>query len=199
MTKRVFDIMLAFLGLGISAPVMVLIALLVKLDSSGPIFYRGKRTGLYGKQFWMLKFRTMVPNAQTTGVDSTPYDDPRLTRFGRILRKTKFDELPQLFNILKGEMSFVGPRPQVKWTTDLYKGEEQSILSVRPGLCDLAFLAIPNEGEILRGSKDPDGDYMKKIHPEKTRLQIEYIKHRSLWLDLKIIWKTIFLICTHVV
>lgn len=139
----------------------------------------------------MMKFRTMVMNADKIGGSSTPDDDPRLTGIGKFLRKYKLDELPQLFNVLLGDMSFVGPRPQVQWAVDLYTPEERLVLTVPPGITDYASVRFPNEGEILKGSTDPDKDYMEKIHPEKMRLSIEYIRSRSLWVDLKVIFQTL--------
>ena len=144
-----------------------------------------------GARFKMNKFRTMVINADKIGGSSTPEDDPRITRVGRFLRRYKLDELPQLINVFKGEMSFVGPRPQVKWAVDLYTPAERLILTVRPGITDYASLRFPNEGEILKGSTDPDKDYMVKIHPEKMRLSLEYVRTRSMGLDIKIIFQTL--------
>ena len=163
----------------------------IKLDSEGPIFYRGRRVGLQGKPFHLFKFRTMVHNAEKIGGSSTAADDTRITRIGKYLRKHKLDELPQLINVLKGEMSLVGPRPQVKWAVDLYTQEEKALLKVRPGITDYASLRFSNEGEILKGSRDPDRDYMEQIHPEKMRLSLEYIKDMSLKTDLKIIVMTL--------
>jgi len=189
--KRIFDTGVSFLALIILSPVLIFISLLIKLDSAGPVFYKGTRVGKNGKLFKMVKFRTMFINAEKIGGSSTPDDDPRITRAGRVLRKYKLDELPQLFNVLTGGMSFVGPRPQVQWAVELYSPEEREVLSVQPGITDYASLRFPNEGEILRGSTDPDKDYMEKIHPEKMRLSLEYIKTRSFLLDIKIILKTI--------
>jgi lipopolysaccharide/colanic/teichoic acid biosynthesis glycosyltransferase len=189
--KRILDFTGAITALVLFAPVLTAIGLLVKLDSSGPIFYGGVRVGLGGKRFRMLKFRTMVPNAEGLGGTSTPEDDPRLTRSGRILRAYKIDELPQLLNVLRGQMSFVGPRPQVPWAVDLYTPEERQILSVRPGLTDLASLRFADEGELLRGSSDPDRDYMLKIHPQKIRLGLEYVRRQSFALDVQIVLLTI--------
>ncbi len=197
MLKRLFDFIFSLIGLTLLSPFLLIIALLIKFNDRGPALYKGVRAGHKGKPFKMLKFRTMVLNAEKIGASSTADDDPRITKIGKFLRKYKFDELPQLINILKGEMSFVGPRPQVKWAVDLYNQEEKQILSVRPGITDFASLKFPNEGEILKGSCDPDKDYMKKIHPEKTRLQLEYIKKHSFWLDLKIILKTLTIVIKH--
>jgi lipopolysaccharide/colanic/teichoic acid biosynthesis glycosyltransferase len=142
----------------------------------------------------MLKFRTMVVNADKIGGSSTPDDDQRITRVGRFLRRYKLDELPQLINVVRGEMSLVGPRPQVKWAVDLYTPEERRVLTVKPGITDYASLRFPNEGEILKGSTDPDRDYMEKIHPEKMRLSLEYIELRSMRVDIGIIFQTLLAI-----
>jgi lipopolysaccharide/colanic/teichoic acid biosynthesis glycosyltransferase len=133
----------------------------------------------------------MVVNAEQLGASSTANDDPRITRVGSWLRRYKLDEVPQLINVLSGEMSLVGPRPQVQWAVDLYTSEERALLTVRPGLTDYASLVFRNEGELLRGSKDPDKDYLEKIAPEKIRLGLLYVDTRSLWLDIKITIATI--------
>ena len=197
MAKRAFDLVFSLIGLWVLSPLLLLIAILIKLDSPGPVFYKGSRVGLGGHLFKMFKFRTMVINADKIGGSSTPDDDPRLTRMGRILRKYKLDELPQLINVLIGDMSFVGPRPQVKWAVDLYSPEEREVLTIRPGITDYASLHFPNEGEILKGSTDPDKDYMEKIHPTKMRLSLEYVRSRSLWVDLKVILQTIVAVFQH--
>jgi lipopolysaccharide/colanic/teichoic acid biosynthesis glycosyltransferase len=189
--KRVFDILFSLTGLLLALPLMLAIAVLIKLDSKGPVFYRGFRVGKDGEPFEMFKFRTMVVNADQIGGSSTPNDDPRITQIGRFLRKQKLDELPQLINVLRGDMSVVGPRPQVQWAVDEYTVEEEQVLSVRPGITDYASLRFSNEGEILEGSANPDKDYMEKIHPEKMRLSLEYVKNRSLLIDIKIIIQTI--------
>ena len=189
--KRVFDFSLAAIGLIVLSPLLTTVALAVRVGSPGPIFYRGPRVGINGQRFNILKFRTMVANAEASGGSTTPVDDPRVTAVGRFLRGNKLDELPQLWNILIGEMSFVGPRPQVQWAVDLYTPEERLVLSVRPGITDYASLRFANEGEILKGSKDPDRDYMEKIHPEKMRLSLEYVRSRSFSGDLSIIAQTL--------
>ena len=171
---------------------MLLLALLIKKEDRGPVFYSGVRVGRYKKNFEILKFRTMVVDADKMGPSSTADNDPRLTRLGGFIRKYKFDEVPQLFNVLKGDMSIVGPRPQVPWAVELYNDEEQIILQVRPGITDLASIKFHNEGEILAGSDNPDKTYMEVIHPEKMKLSIEYVKKRSLVADFKIILLTIF-------
>ncbi len=184
MLKRAFDVCLAGFGLLILSPLLAASAASIKLSSRGPVLYKGLRVGINGRRFNILKFRTMVANAEAIGGSTTPADDPRVT-------SVELDELPQLWNVLKGDMSFVGPRPQVPWAVALYTPEERLILSVRPGITDYASLQFANEGEILRGSSDPDRDYMEKIHPEKMRLSLEYVRSRSFTRDLAIIARTV--------
>jgi len=192
-TKRLLDILLSVIGLVVSSPLITVIALLIKLDSEGPVFYRGERIGQFGKPFNIFKFRTMIVNPDQIGASSTPDDDPRITRVGRVVRRYKLDELPQLINVLKGEMSFVGPRPQVPWAVELYSEEEKAVLSVRPGIADYAFVMLPSEGQVLRGSTDPDKDYFEKIHPHKMRLSLEYVRNRAFGFDMKILVDTALL------
>ena len=191
MLKRAFDIIFSFLGLLVLSPLFLIIAILIKRDSKGPVFFRGKRVGKDGKLFKIYKFRTMVVDAGKLGGPSTPDDDPRITKAGRFIRKYKIDELPQLINVLKGEMSLVGPRPEVEEYVKLYSEEEKAILSVLPGVTDYASIWNPNEGKVLAGSEDPEKAYMEKIWPEKQRLRLEYARGHSLWIDFKIILKTI--------
>jgi len=192
MIKRIFDTFFSFFGLILTLPLFIIIAILIKLDSKGPVFYRGVRIGQFGKQFKIFKFRTMVEKAEELGGPSTAADDPRLTKFGKFLKKYKLDELPQLISVLKGEMGLVGPRPEVPLYVDMMTEEERkTILSVRPGMTDLASLWDFHEEEILRGSLDPEKTYMEKIRPKKIEIQLEYVKNRSFLLDLKIIVKTI--------
>lgn len=191
LAKRSLDLILSFIGLLALAPMLLIIAILIKLNSPGPIFYRGIRVGQFGASFRIFKFRTMVEHAEALGGSSTAEDDLRITSLGRILRRHKLDELPQLINVMLGDMSLVGPRPQVAWAVALYSEREKQILQIRPGITDYASLRFPNEGEILRASSDPDRDYLEKIHPEKMLLSLEYVKHQSLWLDCKILAKTL--------
>ncbi len=191
MLKRLFDIVGAVVGLATISPLMGWFAWRIKTEDGGPFFYRGIRIGLNGKPFCIYKFRTMVLDADKIGPSSTSEDDPRITKIGRLLRAHKLDELPQLINVLLGDMSFVGPRPQVQWAVDLYDDKEKVILSVRPGITDYASLLFSNEGEILKGSTDPDKDYMEKIHPLKTKLAMKYVNKHSLFVDTKIIMKTL--------
>jgi lipopolysaccharide/colanic/teichoic acid biosynthesis glycosyltransferase len=189
--KRTIDLMLAMLGVILLSPVLTAVALLIRFDSRGPIFYRGVRIGRYGNAFRIFKFRTMVEDAEKLGGASTPEDDPRVTRVGRFLRRYKLDELPQIVNVITGAMSLVGPRPQVPWAVERYTQEERTVLNVRPGITDYASVRFRDEGEILRGSANPDKDYFEKIHPEKMRLSLEYVRKQSLWLDCQILWKTL--------
>jgi lipopolysaccharide/colanic/teichoic acid biosynthesis glycosyltransferase len=189
--KRIIDVLFSAVALVVFSPLLFALALWIKLDSAGPVFHRGLRVGRDETRFRMLKFRSMVENAHLIGGTSTPEDDPRITRVGKFLRKYKLDELPQLLNVFRGEMSLVGPRPQVPWAVELYTPEEKTILRMRPGITDYASLRFRDEGEILRGSTDPDKDYMEKIHPEKMRLSLEYARTHSVWLDCKILASTL--------
>jgi lipopolysaccharide/colanic/teichoic acid biosynthesis glycosyltransferase len=187
--KRAFDFVVALMALIVLSPLMLLIATWIRLGSRGPILYRAPRVARGGGTFTMLKFRTMVVDADR-GASSTGADDPRITTVGKLLRRVKMDELPQFINVLRGEMSFVGPRPQVRWAVDLYTQSERHILSVRPGITDYASLKYRNEGEILKGSTDPDKDYLEKIAPGKSKLALMYIHNMSLPVDVKIITAT---------
>ena len=189
--KRGVDVLLSAVGLAVLVPLFGVIALLIRLDSSGPVLYRGIRTGRWGHPFAMCKFRTMVMHAETLGGASTADDDPRITRIGRLLRKTKLDELPQLINVLRGEMSIVGPRPEVPQYVAMFGKEEQVILTVRPGMTDWASLWDIDEGAVLVGSANAERDYLERIRPQKLRLQLEYVRRRSLRVDLQIIAQTV--------
>lgn len=190
--KRLFDCLAALTSLMLLSPVLVVVAAAVKIDDRGPVFYRGTRVGRDGRRFGMFKFRTMVVNADRTGGTSTAADDPRLTAVGKILRAYKLDEVPQLINVLIGDMSLVGPRPQVPWAVDLYTPSERALLTVRPGMTDYASIRFANEADILAGAADPDATYLERIAPEKIRLGLEYVRHRSTWIDLKIIAATLW-------
>jgi lipopolysaccharide/colanic/teichoic acid biosynthesis glycosyltransferase len=192
--KRAFDLFASLFGLLALSVALAPIALWIKLDSEGPVFYRGMRIGHQGKQFQIFKFRTMVVHADKIGGPSTSDDDPRVTRAGRLIRKLKIDEIPQLLNVLKGEMSLVGPRPEVPSEVEKYSQEERELLSVAPGITDWASIKFRNEGEILKGSSDPHRTYKEKIQPEKIRLGLEYAKRHSIWIDMRIISATIWAI-----
>jgi len=189
--KRLCDILFSLFGLIVLSPLLFIIAILIKKEDKGPVFYRGVRVGKYGSIFRIFKFRTMVVNAEKIGGPSTPDDDPRITKIGKFLRRYKLDELPQLLNIFKGEMSFVGPRPEVPMEVETYTEEEKKILSARPGITDWASLTFHNEGEILKGSKDPHKTYREKIRPAKLKLALKYVHEQSLRTDIKIIFQTL--------
>jgi lipopolysaccharide/colanic/teichoic acid biosynthesis glycosyltransferase len=188
--KRLFDLSVSALALAVVSPLLLAILAAIKLGSPGPVFYRGPRVGRGGRPFSMLKYRTMIVDADAQGPSSTSADDPRITPIGAFLRRYKLDELPQLVNVLKGDMSLVGPRPQVAWAVQGYSVEEQRLLTVRPGMTDWASIRFRNEGEILKGSSDPDRDYMIKIHPEKMKLSLKYVDSVSFTTDLGILWRT---------
>jgi lipopolysaccharide/colanic/teichoic acid biosynthesis glycosyltransferase len=188
--KRCFDLLAAGLGLVVLAPFFLVIAILIKLTSPGPVFYRGVRIGLHGKPFRIFKFRTMRPDAELVGSTSTGHNDPRITPIGRWLRPAKLDELPQLINVLKGEMSVVGPRPEVEEHTAEYSEEERVILSVLPGITDYASIQFYNLNELV-GSEDPRRTFVEKYRAEKNRLRVYYVQNRSFKTDMTLIYKTL--------
>lgn len=189
-TKRAFDILAALLGLAFLFPLLLVIALWIRADSPGPVFYRGVRIGFGGKRFRIYKFRTMVVNAEKLGSTATAYKDPRITGVGNWIRYWKLDELPQLINVLLGDMSIVGPRPEVEEHTSEYTPEDKIILTVRPGITDEASIRFINLSELL-GSINANQVYLDKYRAEKNRLRVEYVQNRSFWNDLKIIFRTI--------
>ena len=192
--KRLFDFTFSLIGLIPLAPLLLVLAVWIKLDSKGPVFYRALRAGRFGTPFRIFKLRTMVVNADKLGGAETPADDPRITCAGVILRHYKLDELPQLVNVLLGNMSLVGPRPEVLDEVSLYTEEEKKLLDVRPGITDWASIKFRHEGEILRGSKDPHRTYHEAIRPEKVRLGLQYVQTRTLLTDVKIIFRTLAVI-----
>lgn len=189
--KRLLDICLSLVGLLAFAPIMLGLAAAVRLTSTGPILYRGRRIGLGGKPFHIFKYRSMVQNAEQVGGSSTSDRDPRITAVGHWMRKYKLDELPQLLNVLRGEMSLVGPRPQVASYVERFTPAERVVLSVRPGMSDWASIWNSDEGAVLAPYDDPDAAYDRLIHPTKMQLQIKYARERTLWIDLKIIASTL--------
>jgi lipopolysaccharide/colanic/teichoic acid biosynthesis glycosyltransferase len=191
--KRTFDLMTASIGLVILSPLFVVIACAVRCDTRGPVFYRGVRTGLNGIPFRIIKFRTMVPDAESLGGKVTARDDARVTRVGRVLRRYKLDELPQLINVIKGDMSVVGPRPEVSEYTALYTDEEHVILSVRPGITDYASIELVQLGEVV-GSDTKDGafeDRVRKVLEVKNALRVKYVREQTLIGDIKLILLTL--------
>jgi lipopolysaccharide/colanic/teichoic acid biosynthesis glycosyltransferase len=171
------------------APLMLAVALAIKIGSPGPVFYRGTRTGRYGRPFGMLKFRTMVVNAEQLGGSTTGLDDPRVTRLGNILRALKLDELPQLLNVIRGDMSLVGPRPEVQEYTSLFTEEEKRILTVRPGITDLASLRFHDLQKHV-GHAEPDRVFRERILPQKNALRLQYVDQQCFLGDLAILLRT---------
>mgnify|MGYP001434404883 CR=1 FL=1 len=189
--KRIFDICFSLFGLILTLPIIVPVLIIVWLKDKSNPFYISKRVGENGNLFKLIKIRTMVINADISGVNSTSLNDPRITSIGLIIRKYKIDELPQLINILKGEMSLVGPRPNVKRETDLYTKIESQLLKIKPGLTDFASIVFSDESEILAGSKDPDLTYNQLIRPLKSRLGLFYIYQNNLLVDISLIFITL--------
>lgn len=189
--KRAFDVVLSALGLVFLSLLLVALAVAIRLNSPGPVFYRGLRAGRYGKPFRIFKFRTMVVNADKIGGPSSASNDPRITRVGAFLRRYKLDELPQLINVLRGEMSFVGPRPEVLQYVAMFSSEEKAILSVPPGITDWSSIWNSDEGSILARSSDPEKTYLEEIRPEKIRLQLEYVRNHSFTTDMRILLETL--------
>ncbi len=194
--KRAVDILLSLVLLACVAPALAVISLLIRRDS-GPVFYRGVRVGRHGVHFRILKLRTMVPNAEEIGSDSTSLDDSRQTPTGRWLRHFKIDELPQLVNVLRGEMSLVGPRPQVPRDVARYTDEERVLLSVRPGITDYASIRYRDEGQLLSGRRDVDAAYDELIRPGKIALGLLYVRTRSLRVDCVVLILTLLAIFSH--
>lgn len=192
MAKRIFDVLFALFGLILLSPVFLIIALLVKLGSHGPVFYRQERIGRYCQPFLIHKFRSMYMNADKNGL-LTVDNDKRITKIGRYLRKTKFDELPQLIDVLIGKMSIVGPRPEVAEFINLYPEDAREIiLSVRPGITDYASIQFRHESKMLSEVEDPKRFYIEKILPEKQKLYLRYVNQRTLFQDITIIVRTIY-------
>lgn len=191
--KRIIDLIISFFGLIVLSPLLLILVIAIKLESPGPVFYRGVRVGRNGKPFRIFKFRSMVENADKLGADSTSANDMRVTRVGHFIRKFKLDEFSQIINVLLGDMSLVGPRPEVQKFVDMYTEEEKQILTVRPGITDWASIKFHNEGEIIEASgiREADEAYALLIRPEKLRLQLEYVKNNNIWIDLKIIFITL--------
>ena len=189
--KRALDVAAAGTAMAMLALPFAAIGVAIKLESPGPIFYRGGRIGLHGKEFQLFKFRSM--RVSTGGPTTTSTHDPRITKVGAVLRRFKLDELPQLINVLLGEMSLVGPRPQVAWCVARFTEDERAVLEVRPGITDWASMKFHNEEEIIAASgiADADAAYLQLIHPEKTRLQLAYVRSRNVLLDLRIIADTV--------
>lgn len=190
--KRVFDLFISVVGLLFLVPVFLLIAIWIKLDSPGPVFFRQVRVGRFGGPFRIFKFRTMQAEAEAKGKQITVRDDIRITRAGRFLRRHKLDELPQLLNVVKGEMSLVGPRPEVQRYVTLYpEGVREKVLSVPPGMTDYASIEYMDENALLADADDPETVYVERVMPAKLRNYEKYVAERSIGMDLKIILATV--------
>jgi lipopolysaccharide/colanic/teichoic acid biosynthesis glycosyltransferase len=188
--RRLIDVGVSLLGLLLTSVVLVPAMLAIWIDDRHSPFYIAPRVGRDGRLFQMIKLRSMRVNADRLGVDSTSARDPRITPVGRFIRRYKLDELPQLWNVFKGDMSLVGPRPNLERETRLYTSEERTLLAVKPGITDFASIVFADEGEILRDKSDPDLAYHQLIRPWKSRLGIFYVENANSWLDLKLIWLT---------
>ena len=191
MLKRIFDIAASAVGLMLLSPLMLFVAVWIRVDSPGPVFYRGLRGGRGNRPFRIFKFRSMVNDADKVGGPTTSNTDSRITRPGAFIRRNKLDEVSQLINVLLGDMSIVGPRPQVLSYTSKYEGELAEIMTVRPGITDWATIWNADEGAVLAGAADPDRAYDILINPTKLRLQLRYVRERSFRTDLRIIYCTL--------
>lgn len=190
--KRIFDLFFSAIGLILLLPFFLIIAIWIKLDSSGPVFFRQTRVGRFGHPFQIYKFRTMCSDAEAKGRQITVGDDPRITRSGSFLRRYKLDELPQLINVVKGEMSLVGPRPEVPRYVELYPEKiREMVLSIPPGITDFASIEYKDENDILGRADDPDKAYVEQVMPVKLRYYERYVAERSLWVDFKLILATL--------
>ena len=190
MIKRLFDVVAAVVGLLVLSPLFALVALAIKLTSRGPVFFRQERVGRDFRPFRIYKFRTMVVDAPKLGGQITAGRDPRITSIGHLLRKTKLDELPQLLNVLSGEMSLVGPRPEVPKYVEMFRPQFAEVLSVRPGITDLASVKYRDENEILGRADDPEAAYVNQVLPDKLALATEYVRRASFWFDVRLIFAT---------
>lgn len=188
---RFFDFILSLVGLVVLAPIFIVLAIWIKTDSKGPVFYKQVRVGQNGIDFGLFKFRSMVVDADKKGLITVGGRDPRITRSGYFIRKYKLDELPQLINVLVGDMSLVGPRPEVRKYVNLYTDEQQKVLSVKPGITDYASIEYMDENEILGKSNDPEKTYIEEIMPEKIKYNMKYINNKNLFEYFKIIFLTV--------
>lgn len=192
--KRLFDIVASGLGLIVLSPLFIILAIWIKLDSKGPVFYRQVRVGYKNKDFRIFKFRSMRVGADKGSLVTIGGHDPRVTRSGYFIRKFKFDELPQLINVFLGDMSLVGPRPEVRHYVDYWTSEQMHVLDVRPGITDPASIKFRNENELMEKAEDPENYYIEVIMQEKIKLYLEYVDKHSFFYDLGLIFKTFFVI-----
>lgn len=189
--KRLFDIVCSFFGLVILSPLFIFLSLWVELSSRGGVFYKQQRVGLNGRDFTLYKFRSMATGSDKKGLLTVGGKDSRITKAGYFIRKYKLDELPQLFNVFKGDMSFVGPRPEVRKYVDMYSEEQRRVLSVRPGITDIASMKYRNENDLLAKAENPEQYYIDVIMPDKLALNLNYIDTRNFFRDIKLIFRTI--------
>jgi lipopolysaccharide/colanic/teichoic acid biosynthesis glycosyltransferase len=194
--KRIFDIIASGLGLICLSPLFLFLAVWIKVDSKGPVFYRQVRVGRWNRDFRLYKFRSMRPDSEKLGLITVGGHDPRVTRSGYYIRKYKLDEFPQLINVFLGDMSLVGPRPEVRKYVDMYTAEQMHVLDVRPGITSLASIRYRNENEILAEATDPDRVYIEQVMPDKLAIDLEYVSKASLWTDIKLIFETFKVIVT---
>lgn len=195
--KRVFDFTASLIGLILLSPIMLVIAIMIVMDSTGGVFFRGERVGVHGKMFRIYKFRSMIPDCEGKGKWNVGDKDERITRIGHFLRKSKLDELPQLINVLKGDMALVGPRPELKYYVDMYTEAERPILDMKPGITDWASMVNIEQFKGFTTAKDPDSFYLEKVRPLKLRLQLYYRYHNSFFGDVKCLFWTVFKVITH--
>ncbi len=191
MLKRFTDITISLLALILLAPVFLILALVIKLTSRGPVFYKGRRVGRGGEIFLMRKFRSMVVNADQIGTDLTPHGDPRVTKVGRFLRRTKIDEIPQIIDILRGKMSLVGPRPESPLYARYYDERQKHVLSVRPGMLGPAQIKYRHEELMLKDREDPDAYYIRELMPRKLEIDLDYVENMSFLLDVGILFRSL--------
>lgn len=195
--KRLFDIVASGIGLILLSPIFLILSVMIVIDSPGGVFFRGPRVGKNGKTFRIFKFRSMVKDCEGKGKWNVGDNDDRITRTGHFLRKTKLDEIPQLINVFIGDMSFVGPRPELQVYVDMYTDEEKKILDLKPGITDYASMVNIAQFETFTKAIDPDVAYLKYIRPLKLKLQLFYREHNSFWGDIRLIFWTIYKVLTH--
>lgn len=195
--KRLFDIVASGIGLILLSPIFLILSIMIVIDSPGGVFFRGPRVGKNGKTFRIFKFRSMVKDCEGKGKWNVGDNDDRITRTGHFLRKTKLDEIPQLINVFIGDMSFVGPRPELQVYVDMYTEEEKKILDLKPGITDYASMVNIAQFETFTKAIDPDVAYLKYIRPLKLKLQLFYREHHSFWGDIRLIFWTIYKVLTH--
>ena len=198
LAKRIFDVLMSLLSLLVLAPVFFIVAVLIKIESRGPVFYRGIRAGKNGKAFYVLKFRSMVPEAERVGSGTTALNDFRITRVGKVIRRYKLDELPQILNVIKGDMSIVGPRPELLEYAARYEGAEKEILNVRPGITDYGSIKF-HALDVWVGEVDANKEFDEKVLPERTALRLKYVRERTFLGDIRLIVLTLQIILSKVI